>query len=132
MRCIFLFQALQLNMLSSLNVTLYHVNDRFARLLLHDCGQHLNGGEKQFQAASVRASLLAFQDLVHPLDDTWMLSGLGHDYGLNIEAFNKAAVLHFNGNMKPWIDLGIPKYRGYWKRFLIRENQFMSDCNVNP
>ncbi|KAG5550091.1 hypothetical protein RHGRI_015143 [Rhododendron griersonianum] len=100
----------------------------FQRLLQ----EHLNGGEESFQAASVRASLLAFQDLVHPLDDTWMLSGLGHDYGLNIEAFNKAAVLHFNGNMKPWIDLGIPKYRGYWKRFLIRENQFMSDCNVNP
>ncbi|XP_058213447.1 probable galacturonosyltransferase 7 isoform X1 [Rhododendron vialii] len=100
----------------------------FQRLLQ----EHLNRGEEPFQAASVRASLLAFQDLVHPLDDTWMLSGLGHDYGLNIEAFNKAAVLHFNGNMKPWIDLGIPKYRGYWKRFLIRENQFMSDCNVNP
>lgn len=94
--------------------------------------EHLNRGEESFQAASVRATLLAFQDLVHPLDDTWMLSGLGHDYGLNIEAVKKAGVLHFNGNMKPWIDMGIPKYRGYWKRFLIRENQFLSDCNVNP
>ncbi|KAH7865838.1 hypothetical protein Vadar_011882 [Vaccinium darrowii] len=94
--------------------------------------EHLNRGKESFQAASVRATLLAFQDLVHPLDDTWMLSGLGHDYGLNIEAVKKAGVLHFNGNMKPWIDMGIPKYRGYWKRFLIRENQFLSDCNVNP
>ena len=95
-------------------------------------GQYLSAGEELFQAATVRASLLAFQDLVHPLDDTWMLSGLGHDYGLDIETIKKAAVLHFNGNMKPWNDLGIPKYRGYWKKFLNRDNQFLSDCNVNP
>ncbi|PSS34806.1 Galacturonosyltransferase [Actinidia chinensis var. chinensis] len=94
--------------------------------------EYLSAGEELFQAATVRASLLAFQDLVHPLDDTWMLSGLGHDYGLDIETIKKAAVLHFNGNMKPWIDLGIPKYRGYWKKFLNRDNQFLSDCNVNP
>lgn len=55
---------------------------------------------------------LGFQDLVHALDDIWALSGLGHDYGLDIKAIKKAAVLHFNGNMKPWIELGIPKYRG--------------------
>ncbi|GFY82532.1 galacturonosyltransferase 7 [Actinidia rufa] len=94
--------------------------------------EYLSAGEELFQAATVRASLLAFQDLVHPLDDTWMLSGLGHDYDLDIQTIKKAAVLHFNGNMKPWIDLGIPKYRGYWKKFLNRDNQFLSDCNVNP
>ncbi|XP_057477602.1 probable galacturonosyltransferase 7 isoform X3 [Actinidia eriantha] len=104
------------------------LSETFQRLLQ----EYPRAGEELFQAAALRASLIAFQDLVHPLDDTWMLSGLGHNYGLDIETIKKAAVLHFNGNMKPWIDLGIPKYRGYWKKFLNRDNQFLSDCNVNP
>ncbi|KAL6988259.1 polygalacturonate 4-alpha-galacturonosyltransferase [Sarracenia purpurea var. burkii] len=104
------------------------VSETFHRLVQ----EHLSTGEELFEAATVRASLLAFQDLVHPLDGTWVLSGLGHDYGLDTTAIEEAAVLHFNGNMKPWIELGIPKYRGYWKKFLNRENQLLSDCNVNP
>ncbi|KAL7169430.1 hypothetical protein ACSBR2_034468 [Camellia fascicularis] len=105
-----------------------NLTETFQRLVQ----EQLNRGEELNKAATMRASLLAFQGLVHALDDTWMLSGLGHDYGLDIEAINKAAVLHFNGNMKPWIELGIPKYKRYWKKFLNRENQFLSDCNVNP
>uniref|UniRef100_A0A5B6Z390 Hexosyltransferase n=1 Tax=Davidia involucrata TaxID=16924 RepID=A0A5B6Z390_DAVIN len=94
--------------------------------------EQLSMGEGLSEAVSLRASLLTFQGLVHALDDAWVLSGLGHDYGLDIQGFKKAAVLHFNGNMKPWLELGIPQYRGYWKKFLNRENQFLSDCNVNP
>ncbi|KAA8517589.1 hypothetical protein F0562_015063 [Nyssa sinensis] len=94
--------------------------------------EHLSMGEGLFEAVTLRASLLTFQGLVHALDDAWVLSGLGHDYGLDIQVIRKAAVLHFNGNMKPWLELGIPQYRGYWKKFLNQENQFLSDCNVNP
>lgn len=78
------------------------------------------------------ASLLSFQDLIYVLDDAWALSGLGYDYGLDIKAIKRAAVLHYNGNMKPWLDLGIPKYRHYWKNFRNQEDQFLSECNVSP
>lgn len=84
------------------------------------------------EAAASRASLLTFQDLVYPLDDTWVLSGLGHEYGLDIHSVKDFAVLHYNGNMKPWLELGIPKYRSLWLKFLNREDQFLSDCNVIP
>ncbi|XP_007032268.2 PREDICTED: probable galacturonosyltransferase 7 isoform X1 [Theobroma cacao] len=84
------------------------------------------------EGSALLASLLTFQDLVYALDSVWVLSGLGHDYGLNIEGIEKAAVLHYNGNMKPWLDLGIPKYKAYWKKFLNQEDQFLSECNVNP
>lgn len=69
--------------------------------------------------------------MVFSLDGAWSLSGLGHDYELDFQAISKAAVLHYNGNMKPWLELGIPKYRRYWKKFLTQEDQFLSDCNVN-
>ncbi|XP_010693010.2 probable galacturonosyltransferase 7 isoform X1 [Beta vulgaris subsp. vulgaris] len=84
------------------------------------------------EAAASMASLLAFQDLVYALDDMWVLSGLGHDYGLNLQSINKFAVLHYNGNMKPWLELGIPKYRSLWFKYLNRQDQLLSDCNVIP
>ncbi|CAN6575899.1 unnamed protein product [Malus baccata var. baccata] len=83
------------------------------------------------EAAALHASLLTFRDLIYPLDGSWALSGLGHDYNIDVYPIKKAAVLHYNGKMKPWLELGIPKYKRYWKIFLSREDQFLSDCNVN-
>lgn len=76
--------------------------------------------------------MLTFQGLLVNLDDTWMLSGLGHNYGISNESIKKAAVLHFNGNMKPWLELGISTYKVHWRKFLNPENHFLTDCNVNP
>ncbi|XP_074311964.1 putative galacturonosyltransferase 7 [Silene latifolia] len=84
-----------------------------------------------YEAAASRASLLTFQDLVYPLDDSWVLSGLGHNYGLGSQAIRNAAVLHYNGNMKPWLELGIPKYKSFWVKFMNRGDQFLSECNVS-
>ncbi|XP_043704930.1 probable galacturonosyltransferase 7 isoform X2 [Telopea speciosissima] len=88
--------------------------------------------EESLRAQLLPASLLTFQNLVYPLDGSWALSGLGHDYNIDSQAIRNAAVLHYNGNMKPWLDLGIPKYKRHWKKFLKREDQFMGECNVNP
>ncbi|XP_057539245.1 probable galacturonosyltransferase 7 isoform X2 [Amaranthus tricolor] len=84
------------------------------------------------EAAASRASLLTFQDLVYALDETWVRSGLGHEYGLDVQSFKNSAVLHYSGNMKPWLELGIPKYKSLWLKFINREDQFLSDCNVIP
>ncbi|KAJ0088310.1 hypothetical protein Patl1_31646 [Pistacia atlantica] len=89
-------------------------------------------GEESIEAAALRASLLTFQDLIYALDGVWALSGLGHNYGLDIQTIKKAAVLHYNGNMKPWLDLGIPRYKRHWKKFLNQEDQFLSECNIHP
>lgn len=86
--------------------------------------------EELSEAVVLRATLLTFQGLIFALDDSWVLSGLGYNYGLNTESIKKAAVLHFNGNMKPWLELGIPKYKSFWKKYLISESSFLSECNV--
>ncbi|KAE8658376.1 putative galacturonosyltransferase 7 [Hibiscus syriacus] len=59
------------------------------------------------EESTVLASMLTFQDLIYALDSEWIVSGLGHDYGISIQSIKKAAVLHYNGNMKPWLELGI-------------------------
>ncbi|XP_024981439.1 probable galacturonosyltransferase 7 isoform X1 [Cynara cardunculus var. scolymus] len=94
--------------------------------------QRLSKEGKETEAARLRATLLTFQGLLVALDDGWVVSGLGHNYGISNEVIKKAAVLHFNGNMKPWLELGIPSYKAHWRKFLNREHRFLSDCNVNP
>lgn len=78
-----------------------------------------------------RASLLTFENKIYPLDQSWIVSGLGHDYAVDTEPIKTAPVLHYNGKMKPWLDLGIPQYKSYWKNFLNKEDQLLSECNVN-
>ncbi|KAL8526385.1 hypothetical protein ACS0TY_015556 [Phlomoides rotata] len=104
----------------------HNITRKYQRLV-----QETNNGEELSETTTLRASLLTFHDQVYPLDDSWMVSGLGHDYGVDTEALKNAAVLHFDGLMKPWLDLGIPKYKNLWKKFLNTQNHFLSDCNVN-
>ncbi|CAL5071127.1 unnamed protein product [Urochloa decumbens] len=87
--------------------------------------------EQSLRAAAFPLSLLSFQHLIYPLDEKLTLSGLGYDYGIDEEVAQRSASLHYNGNMKPWLELGIPDYKKYWKRFLVRGDQFMDECNVN-
>ena len=94
--------------------------------------QQMSGGGESREAIALQASLLTFQDKVYTLDDKWALSGLGYDYYINTQTIKNAATLHYNGNMKPWLELGIPQYKTYWRKHLNREDRFLSDCNVNP
>ncbi|KAF8086836.1 hypothetical protein N665_0611s0021 [Sinapis alba] len=94
--------------------------------------KQMSGGGESREAVALQASLLTFQDKVYALDDKWALSGLGYDYYINTQTINNAATLHYNGNMKPWLELGIPQYKSYWRKHLNREDGFLSDCNVNP
>ncbi|KAJ4891933.1 putative galacturonosyltransferase 7 [Raphanus sativus] len=94
--------------------------------------QMSGGGGASREAIALQATLLTFQDKVYGLDDKWAVSGLGYDYYLNTQRIKNAATLHYNGNMKPWLELGIPQYKNYWRKHLNREDRFLSDCNVNP
>ncbi|XP_009133280.1 probable galacturonosyltransferase 7 isoform X2 [Brassica rapa] len=94
--------------------------------------KQMGGGGESREAIALQASLLTFQDKVYTLDDKWALSGLGYDYYINTQTIKNAATLHYNGNMKPWLELGIPQYKTYWRKHLNREDRFLSDCNVNP
>uniref|UniRef100_A0A1J3FYL9 Hexosyltransferase n=1 Tax=Noccaea caerulescens TaxID=107243 RepID=A0A1J3FYL9_NOCCA len=98
----------------------------------HKFYKEMSGGDESREAIALQASLLTFQDQVYALDDKWALSGLGYDYYINTQSIKNAAILHYNGNMKPWLELGIPQYKNYWRNHLNREDRFLSDCNVNP
>ncbi|KAF6135713.1 hypothetical protein GIB67_028284 [Kingdonia uniflora] len=83
------------------------------------------------RVGALPVTFLTFHDMVYALDDSWAFSGLGHDYGIGTQAIKKAAVLHYNRKIKPWLELGISKYKVYWKKFLTQGDQYMAECNVN-
>ncbi|KAL0282535.1 UNVERIFIED_CONTAM: putative galacturonosyltransferase 7 [Sesamum angustifolium] len=86
--------------------------------------QEINKEERLSRTTTLSASLLTFEGLIFALEDNWMLSGLGYNYGMDLEALKTAAVLHFDGSMKPWLELGIPKYKNFWRKFLNPQDQF--------
>ncbi|XP_042433861.1 probable galacturonosyltransferase 7 [Zingiber officinale] len=88
--------------------------------------------DAQWRAAALPVNLLAFHGHIYTLDNTLIQQGLGHDYGVSEETVQNVAALHYNGNMKPWLDLAIPKYKKYWKSYLTRDERYMEECNVNP
>uniref|UniRef100_A0ACD5XL60 Uncharacterized protein n=1 Tax=Avena sativa TaxID=4498 RepID=A0ACD5XL60_AVESA len=107
----------------------YNVTENYLQLLDKF---RSNDDEASLRAAALPISLLSFQNLIYPLNERLTLSGLGYHYGIEEEIIRTSTSLHYNGNMKPWLELGIPNYRKYWKRFLARDERFMDECNVSP
>ncbi|KHN40574.1 Putative galacturonosyltransferase 7 [Glycine soja] len=85
--------------------------------------------EGSVEGIAWRASLLTFENEIYPLNESWVVSGMGHDYTIGTQPIKTASVLHYNGKMKPWLDLGIPQYKSYWKKFLNKEDHLLSECN---
>ncbi|KAG0466496.1 hypothetical protein HPP92_018076 [Vanilla planifolia] len=90
-----------------------------------------NGSESTWRTATLPTSLVTFQGHIFPLDSSLVISGLGHNYGIDQGMIKNAVALHYNGNMKPWLDLGIPIYKKYWRKFLKQGERFMDECNVH-
>ncbi|KAL5209475.1 hypothetical protein ABZP36_005098 [Zizania latifolia] len=107
----------------------HNVTENYLQLLKKF--QH-NDDEASARTAALRISLLSLESLIYPLDESLTISGLGYDYAIREEVVRNSASLHYNGDMKPWLELGIPDYRKYWKRFLTQDEQFMDECNVSP
>ena len=74
--------------------------------------------------------LITFYNLTHPLDRGWHVLGLGYDPALNMTELDNAAVVHYNGNYKPWLELAISKYKSYWTKYVMFDNPYLQNCNI--
>ncbi|WOK95808.1 putative galacturonosyltransferase 6 isoform X1 [Canna indica] len=84
-----------------------------------------------WKAGSLPLGQLIFYNHTLTLDRRWHAFGLGSDSSLGRAEIERAAVIHFDGNMKPWLDTGIIKYRKYWTRFLDYSNPYFQQCNIH-
>ncbi|CAA0826885.1 Probable galacturonosyltransferase 11 [Striga hermonthica] len=72
--------------------------------------------------------LLAFYGLTEPLDRRWHVLGLGYDLNIDNRLIETAAVVHYNGNMKPWLKVSIVRYRALWEQYVNRGHRYLQDC----
>ncbi|XP_028786659.1 probable galacturonosyltransferase 14 isoform X2 [Neltuma alba] len=75
-------------------------------------------------------ALIAFRGHVHPIDPSWHLLGLGYQNKTSIEDVKKAAVIHYNGQSKPWLQIGFDHLRPFWTKYVNYSNDFVRTCHI--
>ncbi|KAL2519849.1 putative galacturonosyltransferase 3 [Forsythia ovata] len=93
--------------------------------------QDMNEDRTLWKLGTLPPGLITFYNLTYPLDRSWHVLGLGYDPALNLTEIDNAAVVHYNGNYKPWLDLAIAKYKSYWSRYVMFDNIYLQLCNIN-
>lgn len=93
--------------------------------------QDMNEDRTLWKLGTLPPGLITFYNLTHPLDRGWHALGLGYDPALNQTAIENAAVIHYNGNYKPWLDLAISKYKAYWSKYVMFDNPYLRLCSIS-
>jgi len=75
--------------------------------------------------------LITFYNLTQPLEKSWHVLGLGYNPAIEESEIESAAVIHWNGNMKPWLEIGMAKFKPYWSKFVKYNHPYLQQCNIN-
>ncbi|PPS05890.1 hypothetical protein GOBAR_AA14759 [Gossypium barbadense] len=84
-----------------------------------------------WKAGSLPIGWITFYNQTVPLEKRWHMLGLGSNTDLSSDDIENATVLHYDGVMKPWLEIGITKYKGYWTQHLQYDNPYFQQCNIN-
>ncbi|CAF2157777.1 BnaA07g04020D [Brassica napus] len=92
--------------------------------------QEKNVDRTLWKLGTLPPGLLTFYGLTEALEPSWHVLGLGY---ANVDArvIDKGAVLHFNGNLKPWLKIGMEKYKPLWEKYVDYSHPFMQQCNFH-
>ncbi|XP_027333059.1 probable galacturonosyltransferase 15 [Abrus precatorius] len=80
-------------------------------------------------------ALIAFEGQVQPINSSWLATDLGYRHRSeeiinSIERLEAAAVVHFNGPAKPWLEIGSPELRSLWNRYVNFSDKFIRKCRI--
>ncbi|CAL5424881.1 unnamed protein product [Camellia sinensis] len=91
--------------------------------------QTLNENRTLWKLGTLPPGLITFYSTTKPLDKSWHVLGLGYNPSISIQEINNAAVVHFNGNMKPWLDIAMNQFRSLWTKHVDYDNEYIQACN---
>ncbi|KAL8150301.1 hypothetical protein V2J09_020109 [Rumex salicifolius] len=80
---------------------------------------------------SLSLGWITFYNHTFPLDQNWHVLGLGHSTAVKQENIEQAAVIHYDGIMKPWLDIRIRRYKDYWAKYINFDHPYLHQCNIN-
>ncbi|XP_050206512.1 probable galacturonosyltransferase 10 [Mercurialis annua] len=92
--------------------------------------QEKNVDRTLWKLGTLPPGLLTFYGLTEPLEPTWHILGLGYA-NVDPHLIEKGAVLHFNGNSKPWLKIGMEKYKPLWEKYVDYSHPLLQQCNFH-
>lgn len=93
--------------------------------------QSLQSGLALWYPGVIAPSLMAFEGQVHPIGSSFHVDGLGYrNPEVGREHLEAAAVIHFSGPAKPWLEIGFPEVRGLWNKHVNSSNKFVRKCRI--
>ncbi|KAG5624093.1 hypothetical protein H5410_009311 [Solanum commersonii] len=91
--------------------------------------QNLNEDRTLWRLGTLPAGLMTFFSKTKSLDKSWHVLGLGFNPSVSMDEIHKAAVIHYNGDMKPWLDIALNQYKELWTKYIDSEMEFVQMCN---
>ncbi|ERN02943.1 hypothetical protein AMTRI_Chr04g187090 [Amborella trichopoda] len=91
--------------------------------------QNLNENRTLWKLGTLPPGLITFYSTTKPLDKSWHVLGLGYNPSISMDEIQNAAVVHFNGNMKPWLDIAMNQFRHLWTKYVDYDMEFVQMCN---
>ncbi|GLU10877.1 hypothetical protein SLE2022_276560 [Rubroshorea leprosula] len=91
--------------------------------------RNLNADLSLWKLGTLPPVLVTFYSLTKYLDKSCQVLGLGYNPTISMDEINKAAVTHYNGNMKPWLDIAMNQYKNLWTKYVDSEMEFVQGCN---
>ncbi|CAA7392336.1 unnamed protein product [Spirodela intermedia] len=89
-----------------------------------------NADHTLWKLGSLPPGLLAFYGLVQRLEPEWHVLGLGYAT-VGAAELRRGAVVHWNGNQKPWLKIGNERYKAIWDRYVDFSHPLLQQCNVH-
>ncbi|XP_058225022.1 polygalacturonate 4-alpha-galacturonosyltransferase [Rhododendron vialii] len=93
--------------------------------------QNMNEDRVLWKLGTLPPGLITFYGLMHPLEKSWHVLGLGYNPSIDRLEIERAAVIHYNGNMKPWLELAMTKYRSYWTKYIKFDHPYIRSCKLS-
>ncbi|KAI3686237.1 hypothetical protein L1987_79911 [Smallanthus sonchifolius] len=91
--------------------------------------QELNEDQSLWKSERQPPGLMTFYSTTKSLEKTWHVLGLGYNPSISMDEIKNAGVIHFNGNMKPWLDIAMNQYKNLWTAHVDNEMEFVQMCN---
>nr|XP_018681099.1 PREDICTED: probable galacturonosyltransferase 13 isoform X2 [Musa acuminata subsp. malaccensis] len=92
--------------------------------------ENLKSNLTLWKLGTLPPALIAFRGYVHPIDPSWHMLGLGYQEKTDLDSVRKAAVIHYNGQCKPWLEIGYKHLQPFWTRHVKYSNEFIRSCHI--
>uniref|UniRef100_A0A1D1XY05 Hexosyltransferase n=1 Tax=Anthurium amnicola TaxID=1678845 RepID=A0A1D1XY05_9ARAE len=92
--------------------------------------ENLKSNLTLWKLGTLPPALIAFKGHIHPISPSWHMLGLGYQEKTNLSSVRKAAVIHYNGQCKPWLEIGFKHLRPFWTKYINYSNDFIQNCHI--